>query len=135
MFLPIANQRTKHDVIQEFAIETREVLAQLQPALQALQEGTSDLRAIDSIRATIYAVAGVACILGLSDLEKVACRCERALKHLRAGSHPLRPSNDSIIDDIDLMWSLLMQLGSAGSVGGCDATDIECHHRLVLASA
>jgi two-component system chemotaxis sensor kinase CheA len=112
-------------VLQEFVVEGRENLDQLERDLIALETNPSSGDTLASIFRTVHTIKGAAGFTKLSRLETLAHSGETVLSRLRDGALVIDPTVTSgLLALADCLRQMLDQVERTGHDGGVDCTDL-----------
>jgi two-component system chemotaxis sensor kinase CheA len=112
-------------VLQEFVVEGRENLDQLERDLIALETNPSSRDTLGSIFRTVHTIKGGAGFTKLSQLETLAHSGETVLSRLRDGALAINPAVTSgLLALADRLRQMLDQVERTGDDGGVDCTDL-----------
>ncbi|HEY6877225.1 MAG TPA: Hpt domain-containing protein, partial [Polyangiales bacterium] len=109
------------EILQEFLIESRESLDQLDRELVALEEDPKNRARLASIFRTVHTIKGTAGFLQFAKLEAVAHVGENLLSRLRDGVIELETVRTSVLlSMVDAIRTLLGQIEGGGAEGEGD---------------
>ena len=112
------------DVVQEFLIESREGLDQLDSDLLALEEHSSR-ELLASIFRTIHSIKGTCGFFGFQKLEQVSHTGENLLSRLRDGELAVsRDIASALLRMVDAIRQILDQIETSGQEGDVDYTEL-----------
>ncbi len=106
------------EILQEFLLESRENLDQLDRELVGLEEDPRNNQRLASVFRTVHTIKGTAGFFQFAKLESVAHAGESLLSKLRDGAIPLERTRTSILlAMVDVIRGLLAQIESQGREG------------------
>ena len=106
------------ELIQEFLVESREGLDQLDEDFLALEDDPSNSETIGSIFRTIHSIKGTSGFLGFNCLEHVAHAGENLLSRLRDGELSLSGEMvDTLLKSADVLRDILDKIEKTGNDG------------------
>ncbi|WP_210499038.1 chemotaxis protein CheA [Vibrio crassostreae] len=112
-----------NDILQDFLIETREIIEELQEQLIALESTPNDSDLLNAIFRGFHTIKGGAGFLDLSALVETCHICENAFDNLRNGKIEVTSGlMDSILKGFDNIARMFGELEKREDVMPCDPT-------------
>src|SRR5438105_8744669 len=109
------------EIIQEFLVESRENLDQLDGDLVVLEKDPRDSGRLGSVFRTIHTIKGTCGFLGFDKLEAVAHAGENLLTRLRDRQLTLTPEiTTALLSMVDAVRQMLAEIEKAGQEGERD---------------
>jgi two-component system chemotaxis sensor kinase CheA len=114
------------EILQDFLIESFELIEQLDQDLTELEATPEDLELLNRIFRVAHTIKGASSFLNFDTLTKLTHHMEDVLNKARQGELVLTPDKmDIILPSIDMMKALLVQIRDTGSDDGdIDINDI-----------
>lgn len=105
--MPDLSEEMKY-IVNEFFIETEEILAKLDQYLVSLEKNTSDRGVMDAVFRAFHTIKGSAGFLGYEQMVEVVHRAENILNLLRQNEITFTPEiNDLLLESADTVKALL----------------------------
>ncbi|MGH1502394.1 MAG: chemotaxis protein CheW [Acidimicrobiales bacterium] len=125
------------EVVNEFLVESYELLDDIDQGLLALEERPDDVPVLERIFRALHTIKGTCGFLGFDRLEKLAHAAENLLSLLREGTLALDERiADVLLASVDSIRNFLTIIESSGSDEGQDASAlVERLHELASAPA
>lgn len=100
------------ELIQEFLVESREHLANVETGLLTLERETNNRDAIHAVFRSFHTIKGLAAFLGAHSIQELAHETESVLDLVRSGSLVLHAElTDLILQSADTLSRMLNQIG------------------------
>ncbi|MFH1624593.1 MAG: chemotaxis protein CheA [Pseudomonadota bacterium] len=115
------------EVIQEFVVETKELLDGLDRNLVELEKTPDDPELLNEIFRSVHTIKGASSFLGFSEIVKLNHDMEHILNKLRQGEMEVTPKMMTVIlDSVDITKGLVESIRNGGNDGGgsIDISDI-----------
>ena len=107
------------EILQDFLIESFELIEQLDQDLTELEATPEDLELLNRIFRVAHTIKGASSFLNFDTLTKLTHHMEDVLNKARQGELTLTPDKmDIILPSIDMMKALLVQIRDTGSDDG-----------------
>ncbi len=120
------------EIIQEFLIESSELLEQLDQDLVALEERPDDLELLNRIFRAAHTIKGSSGFLGFTQISQLTHHMEDVLNKLRKGEMVVTPTiMDVILESVDRLKLLLDEVRN-GTSGTVEISDVETKLKAVL---
>ncbi len=120
------------EIIQEFLIESTELLEQLDQDLVALEERPDDLDLLNRIFRAAHTIKGSSGFLGFTQISQLTHHMEDVLNKLRKGEMVVTPTiMDVILESVDKLKLLLDEVRN-GTSGTVDVSDVEAKLKAIL---
>lgn len=108
----------QQEIIQEFLVESNEMLTQLDQDFVELEQRPNDADLLSSIFRTIHTIKGACGFLGFSILEAITHRAENLLSQLRDGERTLTPDLTTLLlETFDVVRGILVRIEDTGAEG------------------
>ncbi len=121
------------EILQDFLVESFELIEQLDQDLVELESTPEDLELLNRIFRVAHTIKGASSFLNFDILTHLTHHMEDVLNKARHGELVITPDiMDVVLESIDLMKSLLHTIRDTSSDGGIDVS--ECVKRLDIAS-
>ncbi len=121
------------EILQDFLVESFELIEQLDQDLVELESTPEDLELLNRIFRVAHTVKGASSFLNFDVLTHLTHHMEDVLNKARHGELIITPDiMDVVLESIDLMKSLLVTIRDTSSDGGIDVS--ECVKRLDIAA-
>ena len=109
------------EILQEFLVESREILQKLERDLLELEKAPSDAALIGGIFRCVHTIKGNSSFLGFPHLQGLTHDGENLLSALRAGKKRLSsPMSRALFDLVDASRAMLELIRSKGADAGVD---------------
>ncbi len=120
------------EIIQEFLVESSELLDQLDSDLVALEERPDDLELLNRIFRAAHTIKGSSGFLGFTQISQLTHHMEDVLNKLRKGEMVVTPTiMDVILESVDKLKMLLDEV-KEGKSGTVDTAETEEKLKVVL---
>ncbi len=120
------------EIIQEFLIESSELLEQLDQDLVTLEERPDDLELLNRIFRAAHTIKGSSGFLGFTQISQLTHHMEDVLNKLRKGEMVVTPTiMDVILESVDKLKLLLDEVRN-GTSGTVDTSDVEAKLKAIL---
>ena len=108
----------QQEIIQEFLVESNEMLTQLDQDFIELEQRPEDADLLSSIFRTIHTIKGACGFLGFSILEAITHRAENLLSQLRDGERKLTPELTTLLlETFDVVRGILVRIEETSGEG------------------
>ena len=120
------------EIIQEFLVESAELLEQLDSDLVTLEERPDDLDLLNRIFRAAHTIKGSSGFLGFTQISQLTHHMEDVLNKLRKGEMVVNPTiMDVILESVDKLKLLLDEVKEGGS-GSVDTSETEAKLKAIL---
>ncbi len=120
------------EIIQEFLVESAELLEQLDQDLVTLEERPDDLELLNRIFRAAHTIKGSSGFLGFTQISQLTHHMEDVLNKLRKGEMVVTPTiMDVILESVDKLKLLLEEVKN-GTSGTVDTSDVEAKLKAIL---
>ncbi len=120
------------EIIQEFLVESAELLEQLDQDLVTLEERPDDLELLNRIFRAAHTIKGSSGFLGFTQISQLTHHMEDVLNKLRKGEMVVTPTiMDVILESVDKLKLLLDEVRN-GTSGTVDTSDTEAKLKAIL---
>ncbi len=100
------------ELVQEFLVESREHLSNVESGLLALERAPDDKDALHAVFRSFHTIKGLAAFLGAHSIQELAHETESVLDLVRSGALALHAElTDLILQSADVLNSMLNQIG------------------------
>ncbi len=121
------------EILNEFIIDTKEQLDELDNKFIELENNPDDLDLLNEIFRTIHSIKGAAGFLGFDKLVEVAHDTESVLNKLRKGEFKVTPNiMDIILDAVDLIKEIVTKIENGEDISSMDVSDLTAQLKLIL---
>jgi len=108
----------QQEIIQEFLVESNEMLTQLDQDFVELEQRPEDADLLSSIFRTIHTIKGACGFLGFEILESITHRAENLLSQLRDGERKLTPELTTLLlETFDVVRGILLLIEETQAEG------------------
>jgi len=115
----------QQEIIQEFLVESNEMLTQLDQDFIELEQRPDDEALLSSIFRTIHTIKGACGFLGFSILEAITHRAENLLSQLRDGERKLTPELTTLLlETFDVVRGILVLIEDKNNEGDDEHQDL-----------
>lgn len=112
-------------IIDEFMVETEELMSQLDSDLVAIEKSPDDLDLLNRIFRSAHTIKGTSGFLGFNELSKLTHKMEDVLNRLRKGELKLSPEMmDTLLECVDYLKEMLADIADNGKEIPRDLSDI-----------
>ncbi len=120
------------EIIQEFLVESAELLEQLDSDLVTLEERPDDLDLLNRIFRAAHTIKGSSGFLGFTQISQLTHHMEDVLNKLRKGEMVVNPTiMDVILESVDKLKLLLDEVKEGGS-GSVNTSETEAKLKAIL---
>ncbi len=120
------------EIIQEFLVESAELLEQLDADLVTLEERPDDLELLNRIFRAAHTIKGSSGFLGFTQISQLTHHMEDVLNKLRKGEMVVTPTiMDVILESVDKLKMLLEEVKN-GTSGTVDTSETEAKLKAIL---
>lgn len=122
------------DIVEEFLVESHEILDQLDADLVALERAPDSAELLSSVFRAIHTIKGTSGFLAFPRMEELTHAGEDMLVRLRDGELALTPVRTSVLlRMIDTLRALLASIEKSGAEGAVDVASVVADVRMALA--